>query len=131
MSEGPEPHPALRTKLCDLVGVRYPIVQTGMGWVAGPRLVAATAKGVPASTMTTQFRWCAGVAIAGLIVALVISFAGHTSAGFTPSTLNATDSEKNAMPNDMANRGCRTVAQMGCIASEAHACAFSTHVMRG
>jgi NAD(P)H-dependent flavin oxidoreductase YrpB (nitropropane dioxygenase family) len=24
------------------VGVRYPIVQTGMGWVAGPRLVAAT-----------------------------------------------------------------------------------------
>jgi len=23
--------------------VRYPIVQTGMGWVAGPRLVAATA----------------------------------------------------------------------------------------
>jgi NAD(P)H-dependent flavin oxidoreductase YrpB (nitropropane dioxygenase family) len=39
----PEPHPALRTKLCQLVGVRYPIVQTGMGWVAGPRLVAATA----------------------------------------------------------------------------------------
>lgn len=35
--------PALRTALCDLVGVRYPIVQTGMGWVAGPRLVAATA----------------------------------------------------------------------------------------
>jgi NAD(P)H-dependent flavin oxidoreductase YrpB (nitropropane dioxygenase family) len=25
------------------VGVRFPIVQTGMGWVAGPRLVAATA----------------------------------------------------------------------------------------
>ncbi len=25
------------------MGVRYPIVQTGMGWVAGPRLVAATA----------------------------------------------------------------------------------------
>lgn len=38
------PHPALHTKLCDLVGVRYPIVQTGMGWVAGPRLVAATAE---------------------------------------------------------------------------------------
>ncbi len=43
MTEGPEPHPALRTRFCDLVGVRYPIVQTGMGWVAGPRLVAATA----------------------------------------------------------------------------------------
>ena len=39
----PEPHPALRTALCDVIGVRYPIVQTGMGWVAGPRLVAATA----------------------------------------------------------------------------------------
>ena len=39
----PDPHPALRTALCDVVGVRYPIVQTGMGWVAGPRLVAATA----------------------------------------------------------------------------------------
>ena len=34
---------ALRTPLCDLLGVRYPIVQTGMGWVAGPRLVTATA----------------------------------------------------------------------------------------
>ncbi len=40
----PEPHPALRTALCEAVGVRYPIVQTGMGWVAGPRLVAATAE---------------------------------------------------------------------------------------
>jgi len=39
----PEPHPALHTALCDLVGIRYPVVQTGMGWVAGPRLVAATA----------------------------------------------------------------------------------------
>jgi NAD(P)H-dependent flavin oxidoreductase YrpB (nitropropane dioxygenase family) len=27
-----------------LVGVRHPVVQTGMGWVAGPRLVAATAQ---------------------------------------------------------------------------------------
>ncbi|HKA05446.1 MAG TPA: nitronate monooxygenase, partial [Acidimicrobiales bacterium] len=33
----------LHTALCDLVGVRHPIVQTGMGWVAGPKLVAATA----------------------------------------------------------------------------------------
>jgi NAD(P)H-dependent flavin oxidoreductase YrpB (nitropropane dioxygenase family) len=39
----PEPHPALRSALCDMTGVRYPIVQTGMGWVAGPRLVAASA----------------------------------------------------------------------------------------
>jgi NAD(P)H-dependent flavin oxidoreductase YrpB (nitropropane dioxygenase family) len=42
-SELPDPHPALRTRLCELTGVRYPIVQTGMGWVAGPRLVSATA----------------------------------------------------------------------------------------
>jgi NAD(P)H-dependent flavin oxidoreductase YrpB (nitropropane dioxygenase family) len=34
---------ALHTRACDLFGVRYPIVQTGMGWVAGPRLVQATA----------------------------------------------------------------------------------------
>jgi len=55
----PDPHPALHTQLCDLVGVRYPIVQTGMGWVAGPRLVAATANagalGILASaTMTVD-----------------------------------------------------------------------------
>jgi NAD(P)H-dependent flavin oxidoreductase YrpB (nitropropane dioxygenase family) len=36
-------NPRLHTPLCELVGVRYPIVQTGMGWVAGARLVAATA----------------------------------------------------------------------------------------
>lgn len=35
---------ALRTPLCDLVGVEYPIVQTGMGWVSGARLTAATAE---------------------------------------------------------------------------------------
>jgi NAD(P)H-dependent flavin oxidoreductase YrpB (nitropropane dioxygenase family) len=35
-------HPALHTPLCDLVGIKYPIVQTGMGYVAGPRLASAT-----------------------------------------------------------------------------------------
>jgi NAD(P)H-dependent flavin oxidoreductase YrpB (nitropropane dioxygenase family) len=35
-------HRALKTPLCDLLGVDYPIVQTGMGWVAGPELVAGT-----------------------------------------------------------------------------------------
>ena len=35
-------HPTLRTRLCDLLAIDVPIVQTGMGWVAGPRLVAAT-----------------------------------------------------------------------------------------
>lgn len=33
----------LKTPLTELVGVRHPVVQTGMGWVAGPRLVSATA----------------------------------------------------------------------------------------
>lgn len=33
----------LRTRLTDLVGIRHPIVQTGMGWVAGPSLVSGTA----------------------------------------------------------------------------------------
>ncbi|MBI4985586.1 MAG: nitronate monooxygenase [Rhodocyclales bacterium] len=33
---------SLHTPLCDLLGCRYPIVQTAMGWVADPRLVAAT-----------------------------------------------------------------------------------------
>ena len=33
---------ALDTRACALFGTRYPIVQTGMGWVAGARLAAAT-----------------------------------------------------------------------------------------
>lgn len=36
-------HPALHTPICDLFGVRYPVVQTGMGWVSTPELTAATA----------------------------------------------------------------------------------------
>jgi NAD(P)H-dependent flavin oxidoreductase YrpB (nitropropane dioxygenase family) len=34
---------ALRTPICELFGIRYPIVQTGMGFVSDPRLTAATA----------------------------------------------------------------------------------------
>jgi NAD(P)H-dependent flavin oxidoreductase YrpB (nitropropane dioxygenase family) len=34
----------LDTPACALLGVRYPIVQTGMGWVSGARLTAATAQ---------------------------------------------------------------------------------------
>ncbi|RFC75695.1 nitronate monooxygenase [Streptomyces sp. AcE210] len=33
----------LETAFTKLVGVRHPLVQTGMGWVAGPRLVSASA----------------------------------------------------------------------------------------
>jgi nitronate monooxygenase len=32
---------ALHTVLCDRLACRYPILQTGMGWVATPELVAA------------------------------------------------------------------------------------------
>lgn len=35
-------HAALHTRACDLFGIEYPIIQTGMGWVAGARLTAAT-----------------------------------------------------------------------------------------
>src|SRR3989441_10915132 len=50
---------ALSTRACELFGVRYPIVQTGMGWVAGARLTSATsaagALGILASaTMTYE-----------------------------------------------------------------------------
>lgn len=50
---------AIATPLTELVGVRHPIVQTGMGWVAGPRLVSAAANagalGILASaTMTLE-----------------------------------------------------------------------------
>ncbi|MEU3852476.1 nitronate monooxygenase [Streptomyces sp. NPDC029554] len=53
------------TALTRLVGVRHPIVQTGMGWVAGPRLVAATANagalGILASATMTPGRLRAAV----------------------------------------------------------------------
>jgi len=35
-------HEALHTRICELFGIRSPIVQTGMGWVATPQLAAAT-----------------------------------------------------------------------------------------
>jgi NAD(P)H-dependent flavin oxidoreductase YrpB (nitropropane dioxygenase family) len=48
----------IRTPLTDLVGVRHPVVQTGMGWVSGPRLVSATANagglGILASATMTH-----------------------------------------------------------------------------
>lgn len=34
----------LRTALCDLLGIRYPILQSGMGSVAGPELVAEVSR---------------------------------------------------------------------------------------
>ncbi|MGW9497111.1 NAD(P)H-dependent flavin oxidoreductase [Streptomyces prasinus] len=57
---GPAASPTVfPTALTELTGVRHPIVQTGMGWVAGPRLVSASANagalGILASaTMTVD-----------------------------------------------------------------------------
>ena len=33
-----------RTALCDLLGIEYPILQSGMGGVAGPELVAEVSR---------------------------------------------------------------------------------------
>jgi NAD(P)H-dependent flavin oxidoreductase YrpB (nitropropane dioxygenase family) len=43
MSTAPGPHPALATRATELFGVRYPVVQTGMGYVSDAKLTAATA----------------------------------------------------------------------------------------
>ncbi|WP_449062959.1 NAD(P)H-dependent flavin oxidoreductase [Planomonospora algeriensis] len=55
----------LDTPLTRLTGVRHPVVQTGMGWVAGPRLVSATADagglGILASATMTLDRLAAAV----------------------------------------------------------------------
>ena len=50
---------ALKTPLTDLLGCRYPIVQTAMGWVADAKLVAATSNAggfgfLAAATMSTE-----------------------------------------------------------------------------
>lgn len=59
-------HAALRTPLLELLGCRYPIVQTGMGWVAGPRLVSATSNagafGIIASATMTYEELVAAIA---------------------------------------------------------------------
>ncbi|RBM15624.1 2-nitropropane dioxygenase [Prauserella sp. PE36] len=56
----------METALTRLVGVRHPVVQTGMGWVAGPRLVSATAEagglGILASATMTYDELAAAIA---------------------------------------------------------------------
>lgn len=49
----------LHTRICELFGVRYPIVQTGMGWVSGVSLTSATSAAgglgiLAAATMTYE-----------------------------------------------------------------------------
>ncbi|MEV7977790.1 nitronate monooxygenase [Streptomyces sp. NPDC086519] len=56
----------METALTRLAGIRHPIVQTGMGWVAGPRLVSATANagalGILASATMTLDQLRAAIA---------------------------------------------------------------------
>ena len=56
----------MRTAFTELVGVQHPVVQTGMGWVAGPRLVSATAEagglGILASATMTYEELVAAIA---------------------------------------------------------------------
>ncbi len=56
----------LKTAFTELVGVEHPVVQTGMGWVAGPRLVAATSNagglGILASATMTYAELDAAIA---------------------------------------------------------------------
>ena len=58
-------HPALHTRICDLFGIEVPIVQTGMGWVSGARLTAATANagglGILASATMTYLELTAAI----------------------------------------------------------------------
>ena len=49
----------LRTPLTELTGVRHPVVQTGMGWVAGPRLVSATANAGGLGILASATMTCA------------------------------------------------------------------------
>jgi NAD(P)H-dependent flavin oxidoreductase YrpB (nitropropane dioxygenase family) len=55
----------VKTALTELAGIRHPVVQTGMGWVAGPRLVSATAEagglGILASATMTYDELAAAI----------------------------------------------------------------------
>lgn len=66
MSESTTVDPRLQTRATELFGVDYPIVQTGMGWVAGPSLVSGTANagglGILASATMTYDETVAAIA---------------------------------------------------------------------
>ena len=52
-----KPRSALHTRICEMFGIEYPIIQTGMGWVSGAGLTSATSDAgglgiLAAATMT-------------------------------------------------------------------------------
>ncbi|HTU75778.1 MAG TPA: nitronate monooxygenase [Trebonia sp.] len=59
-------HPALRTRITRMLGIRYPVVQTGMGYVSDARLVAATSAagglGILASALMSRQELAAAIA---------------------------------------------------------------------
>ena len=57
--DAPKRSSALHTRICEMFGVQYPIIQTGMGWVSGASLTSATSDAgglgiLAAATMTFQ-----------------------------------------------------------------------------
>jgi len=59
-------HPALRTRVTELFGIEYPVVQTGMGYVSDARLTAATSAagglGIIGSGLMTYAELAAAIA---------------------------------------------------------------------
>lgn len=88
----------LRTPLTELIGIEHPVVQTGMGWVAGARLVSATANagglGILASATMTLDELAAAITKVkavtdkpfGVNIRADAADAGDTSRGWCPST---------------------------------------------
>jgi NAD(P)H-dependent flavin oxidoreductase YrpB (nitropropane dioxygenase family) len=66
MSDTPSDSGRLRTRFCELAGCRLPVVQTGMGWVSGASLTAATSAaggfGILAAVTMTDDQLVAAIA---------------------------------------------------------------------
>src|SRR5918995_4572142 len=66
MSDTPSDSGRLQTRFCELAGCRLPVVQTGMGWVSGASLTAATSAaggfGVLAAVTMTDDQLVAAIA---------------------------------------------------------------------
>ncbi|MBI2166064.1 MAG: nitronate monooxygenase [Chloroflexi bacterium] len=50
----------LHTRVCDILGIRYPIIQAPMGWVSGPALVAAVSNAGGLGTLANQLAQAGG-----------------------------------------------------------------------
>ena len=71
----------LRTALCEMVGIDYPIVQTGMGWVASAKLTSATANagglGIIAARTMDLPQLATAIAAGALILAQTLGKTQH------------------------------------------------------